>query len=144
MMLCAKLVIGSLFLKNKKIFFKKQRFLLCLSLSWKSALYFWIRIAQRCVVISFGWNWPCNSLKVINDFLLFLYLFTLEKGVGLHLIKHKFPLSKEAFSKVWFKLPNCSADETENVNATDKFRLGYFAWKFGAWGAKKTIRVDTN
>ena len=43
-------------------------------------------------------------LNILNIILLFCYYLPLEKGMVLHLNKHKSPSSKDALGQVWMKL----------------------------------------
>ena len=43
-------------------------------------------------------------LLFVNIFLLFNYYFPYDKGMTLHLIKLKFPLTKDDMRQVWLKL----------------------------------------
>ena len=56
----------------------------------------WLKLAQ--------WFWRRRYFNFVNLFSLFHNCFPLEKDGTLHLSIREFPLPKDAFCKVWFKL----------------------------------------
>ena len=78
-----------------------------ISSPWKRARPFiWIYFTQGCFVLSLVKIGPMNLEKRDISSIYFdsCYYLPLEKGVALHLNKHKSPSPKDASYQVWLKL----------------------------------------